>query len=194
MVVFGFDIETTGTNPFEHKVISIQYRKDGETKIYREWEVDEKIALLDFLNEWKKIPRSLRKGGENFVSFNSLKFDAPFLLVRALKNKIDEEEGWNRKYLWENLVHGPSVIDLYQLLGDSLMGFASWRNCLIGTFGDYTGKDIPIFYKKKEYKKIEMYIEDEMTSLEKIYNTLKDETFYEELMNLRNKSKGKWPY
>ena len=150
-ITYGYDIETTGVNPFKDKIITIQFRRSGRNYVYKIWEYgdDEREMILSFLDTWKRIPRAKRMGGDLFVTYN-FKFDGPFLLTRCLLTGIDEEEEW-REYLWENIIHGPSFIDLYQLLGDELISFAEWRGLLVGSVSRYRGRDIPIFYRNRQY-------------------------------------------
>lgn len=191
MITFGYDIETTGLNPYENKIITIQFRRNNKNYIWKEWKNGEKQMILDFLNEWKKIPRSKKKGGDTFVAFN-VKFDITFLLIRALILKLNKEPGWNDDYIWQNIAHGPAWLDLYQLLGDQLMSFAKWRKCLVGSLHDTKNDQIPLFYQNKEYEKIESYVKDELLTLENVYNTLIKEPFYGELKNLREKAQRKY--
>jgi len=184
-ITYGYDIETTGVNPFKDKIITIQFRRSGRNYVYKIWEYgdDEREMILSFLDTWKRIPRAKRMGGDLFVTYN-FKFDGPFLLTRCLLTGIDEEEEW-REYLWENIIHGPSFIDLYQLLGDELISFAEWRGLLVGSVSRYRGRDIPIFYRSRQYDRIEEYVEDELITLERIYQAIQEEPFYRELSRLR---------
>jgi hypothetical protein len=190
MITFGYDLETTGKDPFQHKIITIQYRRDGTNFVYKIWDYEnnEKKLILNFLKNWKTIPRSRKLGGDLFVVYN-FKFDGPFLLTRCILNGIYEEEEW-RQYLWENIIHGPAILDLYQLLGDQLLPFAKVRGCLMGSYAEYKSADIPKFFERKEYEKIEKYVNDELCSLEKIYYAIIKEPFWKELQKLRKHIEG----
>lgn len=183
-VVFGPDIETTGLDPFSCKILTIQLRIYGQNHIWTEWGEGSEAKVLDnFLNFWETIPRKKSIGGATFVAFNVLHFDIPFITERfRLLGKSCPE------LLWDSLVHYPTYLDLYQLLGDSLMGFARWKGLLVGKAEKCSGKDVPIFYKNGEYDKIIEYVNDEMESLEKIYNAMKKEDFYKRLLALRLKA------
>jgi len=65
------------------------------------------------------------------------------------------------------------------------MSFARWRNCLIGTFGVYENKQIPGFYKNRKFDEIETCVNDELVSLERVYNEVIREDFYTKLQELR---------
>ena len=131
--------------------------------------------------------RSIKSGGDWFVAFN-VRFDITFLLTRALILELNKEHGWTNEYIWQNIAHGPSWLDLYQLLGDQLMSFAKWRNCLSGSLHDTKNREIPLLYENKEYEKIESYVEDELITLEKIYNAVSKEQFYIQLRELRDRA------
>lgn len=191
--VFGPDIETTGTSPQDSELVTIQYRQDGELYLYRRWEYEsERDLLLDWLNDWKRIKRSRRRGGAQFIGFNVLKFDVPFLLWKAQQYDIASEPNWSEQLVWENIAHGPAYLDLAQLLGDDMLGFAEWRNLTVGTYGEYQSAQIPKFYERAEYDKIEMYIRDEMATFEQVFSEIQQEPFYQMLMELRDEARDKW--
>lgn len=184
-VAFGPDIETYGKvslNPFKSKIITIQLRINGKNYIWKEWKDGEQKMLLNFLNFWSKLPRSKKKNGFTFVGYNMLKFDIPFMLVRASLLDL-EKKGWSLEKLWNNLIHGPCYIDLYQLLGDNFKKFKMWKKCLVGSYSKYSNKDIKKFYQNKEFEKIEEYVNDELLSLENIQCNQK-EKFFSELKKL----------
>ena len=61
---FYFDIETTGLNPRQDKILTIQFqeldRNTGEPKgeliIFKEWESSEKNIIAKFLSKTNKLP------------------------------------------------------------------------------------------------------------------------------------------
>jgi predicted PolB exonuclease-like 3'-5' exonuclease len=187
MLTFGYDIETTGPNPFENKVITIQYRRDNQNRIFKIWDYDdsERNLITSFLNEWKKIPSRLSSGGDYFVTYN-LRLDAPFLLTRCLVNDIDEDLE-SRVHLWNNLIHGPAFLDLYQLLGGESTRFDQWRIKLGLVPGHFRNYDIPHMYRTRKYSGIEEYVNDELITLEKMYYAVTHEPFFAELQKLRRK-------
>jgi len=192
-LVFGYDVETTGTNPFASELVTIQYRRDGENHLYRRWNHDtERDLLLAFLNDWKGIRRKRSAGGALFVAYNVLKFDAPYLVAKALEHDIAGAPHWTPEYVWENIVHGPAFLDLHQLLGDDMRKFAHWRNCLTGTYADVESKQIPQFYAQGEYGRIEDYVTDELATFQEVFETLSSEPFYDELRALRERAANQW--
>jgi len=38
MLTFGYDVEATGTDPFENKIITIQYRRCSQNHIFKIWD------------------------------------------------------------------------------------------------------------------------------------------------------------
>jgi hypothetical protein len=57
MLIYGYDLETTGLSPFEEEIISAQYSHDDRTaSFYSSWEYESKRALrVDFLDDWISI-------------------------------------------------------------------------------------------------------------------------------------------
>ena len=101
---YYLDIETTGLNPFEHKIITIQYmelerntaKPTGPLKILKEWESDEKTILTEFISnsginddyKFSFIP----------VGFN-LQFEHSFFYGRCIANNIKPINILNRPFL-----------------------------------------------------------------------------------------------
>jgi len=185
MLTFGYDVEATGSNPFENKLITIQYRRNNQNTIFKIWDHDnsERELILDFLNDWKTIPTHISQGGDYFVTYN-LRLDAPFLLTRCLLNNIssDVESG---KHLWNTIIHAPSFIDLYQLLGDKSTRFDYWREKFGLPSSRFSNFDVPHMYRKGEFASIEEYVNDELVALEKVYEALRKESFFVELEKLK---------
>lgn len=187
MLTFGYDIESTGPNPFESKVITIQYRRESRNYIFKIWDYDhsERDLILAFLSEWKKIPRRLSHGGDFFITYN-FRLDGPFLLTRCLLNDIGGDEE-SRKHIWNSIIHGPAFLDLYQLLGNNMTPFELWRKKFGLPPGKFRNSDVPQMYLNRQYSDIEEYVNDELISLEKAYYLVIKEPFYVELEELRNK-------
>jgi len=85
MTIYGPDLETEGTDPFEDSIITIQYR-DGDTgtnHLYRKWDYEtERDLIFDFLMDYKDITWVRKSGGRLRVGYRVSDFDLPFLLTR----------------------------------------------------------------------------------------------------------------
>lgn len=175
-VVF-FDIETTGLDPFESQIITIQVRSEGETEIWPVWESSEAGVIRSFLSFTERVYRRETR----FAGYNILKFDVPFLAQRMQTLGVLNQGSWRR--LYENL----NWFDMYQFLGDEFGKFREWKLGLTKKKpGEITNADIPALYANKEYGKILGYIRDEMEGMEEVYGELQKEPFYQELMKLRS--------
>ncbi len=168
-------METTGLDPHRDKIVTIQVRHEGLTKVSKEWELGEEgciDSLLTLLNGvyWNRA---------SLVGYNVLKFDIPFVDVRLRALGLMNERAWH-------LLHGsPHVIDLYQLLGDYYLRAKAWYSSMTPVENRVSNRDIPELYGKKEYSAIEGYVELEMQAMEFLFEALKNEEFYAELVKLR---------
>jgi hypothetical protein len=188
LLTFGYDVEATGIDPFESKLITIQYRRDNQNHVFKIWDyTSERDLILSFLDAWQRIPQNLFQGGDYFVTYN-FRLDGPYLLTRCLMNNLGDidEKARFHQHLWKNLIHGPDIIDLDQLLGNKLTPFESWRRRFGLGPSKFKNSEIPILYKNHRYNDIEDYINDELVSLEKIYSAICKEPFYLELIKLRS--------
>ena len=75
------DMETTGLNPFDCKVITIQMKRGDHISIWKEWETDELNVIQTFLKFLRTVP-----GDEAILGCNNLKFDVPFVAQRLTKH------------------------------------------------------------------------------------------------------------
>jgi hypothetical protein len=189
MLVYGYDLETTGFSPFEDKIISAQYlRDDGTVSFYPTWEYEsERKLLVDFLDDWASIKRKrMGADGALFVGFNILGFDAPFLFLKCITtDRVLNDLGWSYEDCWNQIYRWPSYLDLAHLLGADFIGMEAVRGELVGTQGDLAGEDIPEYYENGEHEVIEEYVRDELATMAAIYEELRDSAFFEELMGIR---------
>lgn len=191
MLIYGFDCETTGLSPVEHEVITVQYAtEDGELTIYRQWDyADEAAMLVDFLGHWAEIRRKRDADGALFVGYNHLKFDVPFVFARCLLDeRILESLSWTPAELWRQLYRWPMYLDLVHLLGSDFIAMSAVRETLVGTTDPIASRDIPVLYANGDYDRIETYVEDEMAALAAIFEALRAEPLFDELLELRRRA------
>ncbi|MFA5125676.1 MAG: hypothetical protein WC462_01605 [archaeon] len=179
----------SGLNPFHEKskvlVIAYNYYSSSsapkpehvkEPCFLFEWEAGEEKKILEaFFLELKGIYKkdSLLK----IVGFNHLAYDLNYLFARMLKHKISSE-----KELFHMLFTQPRHIDMAQLgmaVSKATKRDEDFRTISQKTINSYfeipikeaTGKDVSIFYSKKQYEKIKKYCKEEFT-FELLYQSL----------------------
>ncbi|NMJ86923.1 MAG: hypothetical protein EX285_03655 [Thaumarchaeota archaeon] len=174
-----FNIETKGFYPIVNKILTINIRSRGKNTIWWEYEKGEKEIIEQFYEFTNKINRKYTK----IVGFNILEFDVLFLLERLNHQNYNEPE-INRR--WERFGSSLAYIDLRQVLGDSFDKFVEQKDNYIDDKSDLIGNIIPNLYGKGEYTKIEECINDELQHIEKMYDMVKKEPFYQELQKLQD--------
>ena len=151
---YYLDIETTGFDEENDKIITIQYmaldeetgKPAGQLKILKEWESDEKTILKRFIEDF----RPEYKWAFVSVGYN-LNFEHKFFWQRCISNGLKPISILGRPFL--------DLITVGVLLnGGSFKGAA---------LDDLTSKSqdgsvIPGYYKEKKYAEIERYIKNEM--------------------------------
>ena len=175
---YYLDIETTGLNPFEHKIITIQYmelerntaKPAGPLKILKEWESDEKTILTEFISN---------SGMGNDYKFNfipvgfNLQFEHSFFYGRCIANKITPVNILNRPFL--DLKTVGVIMNRGEFKGASLNKLTNKPR---------GGGGIPQLYAEKKYGEIESYIRREAEEFTTFCSRL-----YEELPRLLDKFK-----
>ena len=168
------DIETTGTDPMQHKIITIQYQElarytanpVGQLKILKEWESDEKTILSKFISnsgvtssyQWDFIP----------FGFN-LGFEHKFFLQKCKANGLEPvsilgEIGNQRPHIDLQLL--AYLKNQYEFKGASL-------DFLTNKPRD--GRHIPNLYAEEKYLEIESYIKKEADEFIRICQWLSKE-------------------
>jgi len=152
------DIETTGLDPLQSKIITIQYmelerntaKPVGPLKILKEWESDEKTILKKFISDsgvadaypFAFIP----------VGFN-LPFEHNFIWQRCMSNALQPVDILDRPFL--DLKTVGVIMNRGEFKGAGLDKL---------TNKPQSGKEIPRLYYEKKYGEIESYIKKETES------------------------------
>jgi uncharacterized protein YprB with RNaseH-like and TPR domain len=152
-----FDIETTGINPFDNRVVAIGFKPEGkETQVLID--ENEKKLIENFVN---------RLGPEiELVCFYS-KFDVGFLILRGLKHEINL-----------NPLRSCEVVDIAEFINYyispyriSLRKLAYHLN--IEVRDHISGKAIPELWGKRMYEPIIQHCRSDVETLAKIYAKIK---------------------
>jgi hypothetical protein len=152
-VNYYLDIETTGLDKINNKIITIQYmelerntaKPVGPLKILKEWESDEKTILTRFIsdfvpeNDWAFIP----------IGFN-LQFEHKFLWQRCISNGLKPVD----------ILDGP-FLDLKTV--GVIMNKGEFKGAALHNLTNkpHGGGNIPQLYAEKKYEEIESYIKRE---------------------------------
>ena len=152
---YYLDIETTGLNPFYHKIITIQYmelerntaKPISPVKILKEWESDEKTILKKFISD------SGIADGYKFsfipIGFN-LQFEHSFFWQRCISNSLKPIDVLGRPFL--DLKTVAVIMNRGEFKGAGLDNI---------TNKPHGGGKIPQWYEEKKYAEIESYIKKE---------------------------------
>ena len=154
MTYYYLDIETTGFDVENDKIITIQYveldektaKPVGSLKILKEWESDEKTILKRFIEDfrpeykWAFIP----------IGYG-LSFEHKFFWQRCISNGLKPIGILTRPFL-----------DLMTV--GVLLNGGSFKGAALDdlTSKSQNGSVIPGYYKEKKYVEIERYIKNEI--------------------------------
>ena len=172
------DIETTGLDPLQSKIITIQYIQlerntampVGPLKILKEWESDEKTILKKFISDsgvGEKYPFAFIPVGYN------LEFEHKFFWQRCMSNALQPVDILNRPFL--DLKTVGVIMNRGEFKGASLNKLTNKPR---------GGGGIPQLYAEKKYGEIESYIRREAEEFTTFCSRL-----YEELPRLLDKFK-----
>lgn len=187
---YYFDIETTGTDPQKHQIITIQWWKlnattekpEGELTILKSWGSSEKDIIETFIKSFLNLKRE--QFNYIFVGVNLI-FDFYFLGERmryyGLKSFINLS--WLRSH---------PIIDIKPLLVLMNKGQFKGYDKLIPSKSPYTGSDIPRLFNERRYDEIIQYIKDEAENFVKIYGILKEKlpSLYEQIKELLHENRA----
>ena len=153
MVEYYFNIETTGLNPLDDKIITIQIQKlvgrtgeaFGKLKIFKEWESSEKEIIK------KIMPKLTSSNPFDFIIVGKdLLFDFMFLGKRAEKYELGQLDLISlNKRVFTDIKHVLVLINKGNFRG---------YNKLL-TKGRTKGAKIPLLYEQKKYDEIIRHLE-----------------------------------
>ena len=154
MTYYYLDIETTGFDEENDKIITIQYveldektaKPVGPLKILKEWESDEKTILKRFIEDFRPEYKWA------FVPIGyGLSFEHKFFWQRCISNCLKPIGILTRPFL-----------DLMTV--GVLLNGGSFKGAALDdlTSKSQDGSVIPGYYKEKKYAEIERYIKNEM--------------------------------
>ena len=157
-----FDIETTGLNPFKHKILTIQLKTGNLIAIWKLWEEEDEADLIE-----KLVYRLTQTDkSEAIYGYNCLKFDVPFIISRLTCNGSMNSEPYN-------ILYNRNWKDLYQYLGGNYVSIDKWlrvfsleRQCNV------TGADVPFLYEHGKFAEIEEHAREDVDLLEKLVQKL----------------------
>ncbi|MCX6800628.1 MAG: ribonuclease H-like domain-containing protein [Candidatus Diapherotrites archaeon] len=155
---FYFDIETTGLDSKTAKIITIQFQElnrgtgeaIGELTILKEWESSEREILTEFIRKSgieEDYPFTFIPTGYN------LNFEHNFLKERTALHSLNPVDILNKPFI--DLRAFGIIMNKGEFKGSGLDKISGKKT---------NGKDVPIWYQRKEYGKIIDYIKDETKS------------------------------
>lgn len=158
LTLFYYDEETTGDDPQQDRIISVQFRQlddhldpVGTLQVLAEWEWGEKQIIQMALD------KGILQPNWDFVPVgNRLRFDLTFLIERATKWGLLTWDMATLKYFW----YTKPILDLQSIL--ILMNRGQFTGSSLHTFADKTpGSRIPALYHKGAFGDIIAYVTEE---------------------------------
>ncbi len=162
-----FDLETTGLNPMDDKIVSVAFiLKNGMRKcITLNKDVDTEEELL------RKFMKHLREESE-IIGFNIDSFDIPFLIKRCLINNIPVPEYFNN-YKQKDLRKLANGF-WYSYDKETSGKLNDWAEILGIDVETHNGGEIPRLYRKGEYEKIAEHNKEDVKITQKLWERLKN--------------------
>lgn len=170
MPEYYLDIETTGLDPKEDRIITIQYQKlamvtgrtEGSLTVLKEWESSERGILELFL------PIFIGSGPFSFVAIGfNIPFVYTFIVERARAVGLDPPDP-------VYIMGRKPYLDLKPFA--VLMNRGSFKGASLDRFTSlsFGGELIPKLYRNKEYDRILACIAEEAGEFQGLYRHLKD--------------------
>ncbi len=155
LTLFYFDLETTGDDPQQDRIVTIQLRQLDDNL--------EPVAPLQIMAEWEWAERqivqmALEKGvlkpDWDFVPVgNRLHFDLTFLIERATKWNLIQWDAATLKFYWFT----KPILDLQSIL--ILMNRGKFSGSSLHVFADKEpGARVPLLYRKGQHAEIIDYV------------------------------------
>ena len=155
LTLFYFDQETTGDDPQQDRIVTVQFRPlgddlrpSGPLQIMAEWEWGEKQIIQMVLE------KGVLQTGWDFVPVgNRLRFDLTFLIERATKWDLIKWDAATLKYY----CFTKTILDLQPIL--ILMNRGRFTGSSLHAFADKDpGARVPALYRKGAYADIIEYV------------------------------------
>ena len=152
---YYFDIETTGDDPQQDRMVTIQYQPLGDDlqpiglfQVLAEWEWGEKQVIQ------MAIEKGILEATWDFVPVgNRLRFDLTFLIERATRWKLIDWDMAKLKYYWFT----KPFIDLGPVL--VMLNRGQFTGSSLGAFSDKeSGRHVPKMYREGRYADIIEYV------------------------------------
>ncbi len=153
--LYYFDIETTGDDPQQDRIVTVQYQAladdltpTGLFQVIAEWEWGEKQVIQMVLDKgvleptWDFVPLG-----------NRLRFDLTFLIERATKWKLIDWDMAKLKYFWFTKPY----LDLAPVL--VMLNRGTFTGSSLHTFADKeSGARVPKMYREGLFQEIIDYV------------------------------------
>ncbi len=154
-----FDIETTGLDPMDSRVVCISINEIGTDEIKTFIDQDEKKVLTDF---WAEVGSDIK-----LIGFNSEGFDVPFLIKRCLINRIkinsfrSEDIRKTVNGFWYS----------YNKFGKGTL--SDWAKVLGIKVETNVGSEIPILFANNKFDEIKFHCEEDIKITKRLYELCK---------------------
>jgi len=157
------DVETTGLNPLDSRIIVIGCKIPTQENEKYFQAANEKLLLKDF---WSFVKQNQIK---TLIGFN-IDFDWTFIKVRSLRNRI--------YFKWFSAFSENKIVDLRKILNDKYKAKGKLSDyCRL--FGiphntDLAGVDVPQYYLEGKLDLILEHIKDDVVSTWELYKLISE--------------------